>query len=818
MAIDYELSRTNLENLAAWYKSQVSEYNRNEADTRLHLIDILLFECLGWNRQEDCKVEEAHGGDYTDYSLFCPNRCLIVEAKKEGIYFELPAGHSRLDYSLKSLCKDNPQIKEAVGQAMRYCQSRGTPLGVVCNGHQLICFVACRDDGVPPIEGNVVLFDSLQKMLDNFLTLWKYLSKPGVKEKNLQRHLLGSLIPILPAKLSAQIPSYPGFKGRNTMQTDLQIVGELVIGDIGKTREIETDFIKECFCQSGALSDYALLSRKILENRYAALFGVESPVPILVPATTKTGISKEIFAESLSLRPIILLGDVGVGKTMFIRYLIKQEAVEVMQNAILLYVDLGTEATLTPDLQSHLLEDIGHQLIKEYDVDIEERNFVKGVYHFDLIRFSQGIFADLRESEPQTYRAKEIEFLEAKICNRQSHLKACLNHLSKGRKKQIVLFLDNADQRDEKTQEAAFIIAQELAAHWPLTVFLAIRPQTFHRSKKLGALSAYHPKVFTISPPRIDEVLRKRLSFALKIARGELEIQSLSSITLKLHLLEKYLDVLKYSFKENNELIEFIDNVCKGNVRSALEFVTTFIGSGHVDTQKILSIDDKERKKGEHYLIPLHEFLRAVIYGDNSYYDPQRSPIANIFDITTLDGKEHFLLAILIDYINHAMFSAGAEGFVEAPKIYEYGQMAGFTESQINSAILRGLQNNMVESETRDIPAGNGLVLLPRLLRATTVGLYHVTKLIRTFVYIDAVVLDTPILDDEVRSRIKDVENIDERLVRATVFCEYLDKKWALIAVNSVSFDWSTVTKDLQTDIQKIQWHISKHYIDQSNK
>ena len=123
-------------------------------------------------------------------------------------------------------------------------------------------------------------------------------------------------------------------------------------------------------------------------------------------------------------------------------------------------------------------------------------------------------------------------------------------------------------------------------------MFFAIRPQTFNRSKRFGVLSGYHPKAFTISPPRVDEVVKKRLLFALKLAKGELELKSISSsITVNLQALEKYLNVLIYSFDKNKDLIEFIDNVCSGNIRSALEFVTIFIGSGHVDTQKILDID-----------------------------------------------------------------------------------------------------------------------------------------------------------------------------------------------------------------------------------
>ena len=44
-------------------------------------------------------------------------------------------------------------------------------------------------------------------------------------------------------------------------------------------------------------------------------------------------------------RPILLVGDIGAGRTTFIRHLIKVSAKEILRDAVLLYVDLGAFAT-----------------------------------------------------------------------------------------------------------------------------------------------------------------------------------------------------------------------------------------------------------------------------------------------------------------------------------------------------------------------------------------------------------------------------------------------------------------------------------------
>ena len=38
-------------------------------------------------------LEEENNGEYADYTFYLPRRTLIVEAKREGIYFEVPAGN-----------------------------------------------------------------------------------------------------------------------------------------------------------------------------------------------------------------------------------------------------------------------------------------------------------------------------------------------------------------------------------------------------------------------------------------------------------------------------------------------------------------------------------------------------------------------------------------------------------------------------------------------------------------------------------------------------------------------------------------------------
>ena len=128
-------------------------------------------------------AEEYHSGEFADYVFSAPRQLLIVEAKKEGIYFELPAGMENIEYSIKTLNRDYPDLKAAIEQVAGYSYKRGIPNAVVCNGHQIVAFIALRLD-MPAFEGKALVFPSLGFMSAHFLDLWNALSKSGIIEKN----------------------------------------------------------------------------------------------------------------------------------------------------------------------------------------------------------------------------------------------------------------------------------------------------------------------------------------------------------------------------------------------------------------------------------------------------------------------------------------------------------------------------------------------------------------------------------------------------------------------------------------------------------
>ncbi|HEX5310029.1 MAG TPA: hypothetical protein VFW38_13235 [Solirubrobacteraceae bacterium] len=301
---------------------------------------------LKWPKGQ-VSAEKSYGGSYADYSLGKPMTRIIVEAKRDGVYFDLPAGIGPGVVQLPTITEGSPAVGDAVKQVLRYCQDRGVPIAVVTNGHQVIAFMAFRQDAVPPLAARALVFDSLSAIREKFRTFWDNLSPVGAELLTLQGTVGDMRVQSPPQKLAARIPNYPGYWIRNKISTELQTLGDLILQDLVTAPELEPVFLDRCYLASSALSEYALVSKEILEARYSALESMESEIATSSVRDEDNKLSEDlkvdVTAASLASRPLILLGNVGVGKSIFIRHFIRIDAKDVMERSVVLHINFGGE-------------------------------------------------------------------------------------------------------------------------------------------------------------------------------------------------------------------------------------------------------------------------------------------------------------------------------------------------------------------------------------------------------------------------------------------------------------------------------------------
>lgn len=802
-----------LTNLEIIINNNQKIYNRNEAQTRFDLIDELLLKCFAWEKHE-IFLEHAEGRTYTDYELGSP-KIAIIEAKKEGVSFDLPIqAKPILKKSIKSIFISSPEAKEAIEQASRYCQSRGVPIAIVSNGHQFIAFIASRTDGMSVYDSDAFVLENLVHLRENFALAWKLLSKGGLQTRNLMSYL--GKQNVIPSKLSSKLVNYPKIRYASELQADLRQLSELFLQDILDNNEIEKDFIKNCYCESGPLSQYSLLSKNILETRYSALFSDTEEQSYIKPITTRKGsnFSPDLLVDALSNRPIVLLGDVGVGKTSFIKNLMYNSAEDQFRKALYIYIDLGSKATLTNDLKEFVLNEIIKQLEEKYNFNIYDFNStLKGVYASEIEKFAKGVYGFLKDSLPIEYQLKLAEHISNFISNKDEHLKNCIRFYSSSTKKSIIFILDNSDQRTYEIQQETFLISQELAKQWHATVFISVRPSTFHKSKRSGTLNAYSNKMFSILPPRIEQVVSKRLRFALSMVQGKIPLERLQSVEFNASNIAIFFKILIRSIEKNNDIYEFLSNITGGNIREAIDLVTKFIGNPNVDAVKIIN----KFNEGNDYIIPLHEFSKNALLGDYSHYSPNNSLALNVFDIFNPDPNEHFLTSILLSFLKKPNKLFNNESFCSANVIIDELQNFGFQLNAIQNALRRCTNKKLIETSQRITfeEDDNGVLSgdLPELFRITTIGAYHLEKWITNFSYLDAILIDTPIFNEnyetEILVKLSSLDIVD-RYNRTIKFREYLLQCWNSISNKPNYFDFQKSIQNGESSFKPVELYLSK--------
>jgi GTPase SAR1 family protein len=587
----------------------------NEAQNRFQFIDRLLSECLGWQRPY-IEVENSDElGGKSDYMLGRPPKA-VLEAKKEAKHFNIPpAGKPNIVRKLRPLVDSCKNLEEAVRQVIPYCAMRGAAIAIICNGPQLLVFQAIIL-GQSPTDGECYLFNGFDAYLDNFPLLWSILSPEGISENRAYREFALHRNPRIPPKASSAISEPTKFRYRNRFQENLRSLASLLLEDIIDDPSIKPTFYRECYVSSDANNRHLLLSKQVIASRYKRVTGDgTTPAPLerstTVDATGSIKFDDPALALGRGSRPIVVIGDIGVGKTSFFENLFEQLDSSVKGDTLFIHLNLGIKANLSEGLKAYILAEIPSFLKARYNIDIENREFVQSIYYDEIERFDKSVKGALKQIDPTSYEKEKIAFLDEKVRRRDGHLHASLGHLAHGQNKQIILVIDNADQRTFEVQQEAFLIAQEFAATRNLLVFVALRPSTFFQSKLTGALSGYQNKVLAIAPPPADEVLQKRITFAVRVAEGKIAPPLLSGIRLQVRGIIHFLNATLRSIRANESIRQFLSNITGGNTRLVIELITSFCRSPNVDSQKIVEI---EETTGD-YKAPLHEFTKHALFG-----------------------------------------------------------------------------------------------------------------------------------------------------------------------------------------------------------
>ncbi|MGU3668471.1 hypothetical protein ACLBX9_30180 [Methylobacterium sp. A49B] len=808
--VDMSVGREALKQILADFPESSSYWN--EAQNRFQFVDRLLKECLGWEHPYMEVEHRDEAGGKSDYVLGKPARA-ILEAKKEAIRFDIPpSGKAKTVRKLRDLVNTCSNLSSAVTQVLQYCALQGAQIAIVCNGPQLALF-QYYIPGMSPLDGECFLFNGYQSYIEDFPLLWKLLSPEGIQENRALRQLTLNRTPRIPPKAVTNIGEPQAYRYRSPFQENLRTLSSVLLEHIEDNPNVKSDFYRDCYVPLEANNRHLLLSKKIISSRYRRNSESGS-----APAALQTQISAgKLYVEDVEStsiagsRPIVVIGDVGVGKTSFFENLFEQLEQSEKARTYYIHLNLGIEATLSATVGEFIIAAIPDTLRRRYQIDIDSADFVDSLYAEDLKSFENGIHGRLKAIDLLSYERARIDFLSARTGKADEHMKRALIYLSGAMGKQIILVIDNADQRSFKVQQDAFLIAQELASLRRFFVFKALRPSTFFESKTTGALSGYQNRILTISPPPADEVLRKRIAFAVRVAEGEAAPHALEGIQLNIKSIVYFLRATLRSIRVNAQIKTFLSNITGGNTRLVIELISGFCGSPNVECERIVSI---EREEGD-YQVPLHEFTKHALLGEYSYFNPLSSLVAcNIFDVSSADPREHFICCLLIAYISSPLGIKDNDGFVGGPAVQKELLRLSFTDDQIAHALRRLAKKRLIETPQahyRELPVSEDADPLQYFFRATSIGLYHTRFWAGSFAFLDAVSIDKPIFDTVPRGVLFSnaaSHEISDRLRKATVFRDYLENKWHESNFDLTYYDFPTIVRDRSSEFRTVENYV----------
>jgi predicted type IV restriction endonuclease len=387
----------------------------NEAENRFQFVDRLLTECLGWERP-NIRVEVSNElGGKADYVLSQPAKA-VLEAKREARHFDsLAIGKPTVVRKLQPMLAASKALEEAVHQVLPYCMMQGAPVAIVCNGPQLAMFQALTP-GFPPLDGECYFFNGFDSYIQYFPVLWSLLSPEGITENRASRDLAVHRNPRIPTKASEFIPEPTRFRYRSDFQENLRTLSSFLLEEVEDNPALKSSFYRDCYVPLEANNRHLLLSKRIIAARYRRVGG-DGVAPSAFDTVAEVGRSGDLVLSDAALsggtgsRPIVVIGDVGVGKTSFFENLYEKLDQSEKANTYFIHVNLGIKANLSADVKTYVLAEIPAALKREYEADIESAEFVNAVYHEEVRSFDRSVKGALKQIDEPAYQKERILFL-----------------------------------------------------------------------------------------------------------------------------------------------------------------------------------------------------------------------------------------------------------------------------------------------------------------------------------------------------------------------------------------------------------------------
>ncbi len=767
-------------------QKKYSESSLNEAETRFKIIDEILEKYLKWPK-ESTFVEKYIDGNRADYLLNDKNSnpVLVIESKKNGVYFKLPKNiNSSKNIQKVQLEKllSNDSIKDAVFQVKEYCEDILCDYACICNGFVWIIFKISPTNNKPWKKLPALVIKDLKFFEEDYTEAINLLSCHNVvNERSIQSQIgvnKKSYSEIFYPKNN--ITAYDTPVNSNPYANSLSIIARKYLGVIPETN---SNFMENCYVTNKGHYD------KLQKNVQGFLFDSLTPYfknqGFREFSDNKEGgafgtkIVKIVKQENLD-NVMILFGGRGSGKSTFLkRFLFHVRPIEIDMHSKVALVDLID----SPQTVEELTDEIWTRTLKEIDIDDiagGSRDEILDLFSEEFEIFKKQILLGLEESN-QEYQKLIREFLQEKISDTKLFAEKLSTRL-KTKNKGLIVFLDNMDQLNIELQDKSYLTAVEIAKRLSCLVIISMREERFFNAKTKGVLDAYHTPGYHLTAPVIPEVLIKRIDYISEELKyiEDVDLEFNIKTNRDLRTIESFLKICKYQLKKDySHLSMFLRYATHGDVRQALEFFKGFMTSGYTNIDEISQHD--------YWTFQIHQVIKPMMIPDRIFYDETLSRIPNVYQLRNDQNSSHFSGLRVLDLLNNKFGGQTSTGFVDAKFFLQEFEEKYTLIRECEKYLDIFLQKGLIESSNRLENFSSKI----DQIKITAFGKYMYENLVFNFSYIDLICLETGIHDEALNSLLissaseelklknsrKVIDRMALRLDRADKFVSYLENQ-----------------------------------------
>jgi hypothetical protein len=183
------------------------------------------------------------------------------------------------------------------------------------------------------------------------------------------------------------------------------------------------------------------------------------------------------------------------------------------------------------------------------------------------------------------------------------------------------------------------------------------------------------------------------------------------------------------------------------------------------------------------------------------HFDPSKSPFINLFDIQNAEPSQHFLKLAILHYLSKIPPDGATKGYMQLSDLVKYLATLGYSFNTSVSTTEVMIEKHYVRKPV----IYDSKLNESDKIRITSLGRYHIYSLITLFQYLDATIIDTPIIDESIRAEIDDVTNISARLKRTELFLKYLDDSANYVQDKEIRAVWEKISSDAKENLLEIK-------------